>query len=84
MLLICYYIRDFILFLVDKIVSSLHDFKLLFNALASVIDRLFNSVGNIVNIAWFWIPVTAIIGLIIFFRVYALLPTLLGGGGNGQ
>lgn len=84
MLLIYNYIKDLILFLVDKIVGSLADFRLLFGSIKNMISVIFTGIGNIVLIPWFWIPISILIALIIFFRVYALIPTLIGGGGNGQ
>lgn len=84
MLLIYNYIKDLILFLVDKIVDSLADFQLLFDSIKNMFSVLFTGIGNIVSIGWFWIPISILIALIIFFRVYALIPTIIGGGGNGQ
>lgn len=84
MLLIYNYIKDLILFLVDKIVGALADFQLLFSSIKNMISVIFTGIGNVVLIPWFWIPITILIALIIFFRVYALIPTLIGGGGNGQ
>lgn len=84
MFLIFSYIRDFFMFFVEEIAKAISHFKDLLaviGKIGTIFETLFDSYQSLL---WFFIPLSIILALIIFFRLYNLLPAIAGGGGSGD